>query len=183
MRPHRQRRQRCWSGKLTLKMIRNGFGGDVQLTRELDQVVALRLRYQQPDRENPLLYDYPTMINRFLPDDIRVLGCKLVDSEFNARWVNPRYSVSHWSRSQHNARSFVRCSTTGSEQTKGTTSTSFFRTGLTTSVKWRKRHRSLSACTISATSARFVHSYHVLDPKSMGTRLSMGVFFLSLLAS
>ena len=45
------------------------------------QVVALKLR--SCDRQT---LDYVAMINRFLPDDIRVLGSALVDASFHARF-------------------------------------------------------------------------------------------------
>jgi hypothetical protein len=56
------------------------------------QVLALRLRSTAasgaPLPAAAAEIDYPTVINRALPDSIRVLGWADVDQEFNARWAN-----------------------------------------------------------------------------------------------
>lgn len=51
------------------------------------QVIALKLRFPDLTQGQESMYDYPTMINRHLPPDIRVIGYQIVNNSFNARYA------------------------------------------------------------------------------------------------
>lgn len=61
------------------------------LTNLVLQVIALTVRssgrVDEPELTVAQEMDYPTAINRALPDDIRVLGWAPVEDSFNARYL------------------------------------------------------------------------------------------------